>query len=519
LVNLPHSSWSLSHLNFRLQITRTTALPVVCLAGLFWHYSRLPLYHTDLWGHLAYGRWIAGHGLLPATEPFMPLAQRIPLIDTAWLSQLVAFGVYLAAGLAGLQVLHALAVVACCGILVWSVTRKTANPLAAGLALAVFVSLEWFQFRVIRPQMAGLVFFIALDALLTTRAGRRRSVWALPLLFVAWANLHGSFVTGLGLMAMGACGRIIDLVRRGQSLQRAVHDRRFAWLVRWTLIAAVASLLNPYGPRLYVEVLTFARNPNLRDLIEWAPLNLGTWQGRICIAGAVLLPATGLAAGRRITAANWLPIVAFGGGTLWSARMLVWWSPLVASLVALQANGIWRRFRRGKKRRPAASPDASAGWVWTVIATASVVLALAGSPLGGQFANERGEETFRHVSPETPVAAVAWLREHPPAGLVFNNYEWGDYLLWGGPPNVEPFVNSQVHLIPPAVWNEYRAISRAAPDCLDRLDAKKVGTVLLDHHRQQRLEERLIADPRWNRAYDDERAVIFHRRSFGRGPD
>jgi hypothetical protein len=115
------------------------------------------------------------------------------------------------------------------------------------------------------------------------------------------------------------------------------------------------------------------------------------------------------------------------------------------------------------------------------------------------------------------VTAVAWLREHPPAGLVFNTYEWGDYLLWAGPPNVLPFVTSQVHLIPPAVWREYRAISRAAPECLDQLDARQVDTVLLDCQRQQRMAERLTADRRWTSAFVDGRAVIFLRRSASDG--
>ena len=52
---------------------------IVALGGLFVFLSHRPLWHTDLWGHLAYGRWMWEHGALPATEPFMPLAREVPI--------------------------------------------------------------------------------------------------------------------------------------------------------------------------------------------------------------------------------------------------------------------------------------------------------------------------------------------------------------------------------------------------------------------------------------------------------
>src|SRR5579872_1425904 len=50
---------------------RVLAGLVAVVGAIFWCYSRQPLYHTDLWGHLAYGRLIWETGALPKTEPFM----------------------------------------------------------------------------------------------------------------------------------------------------------------------------------------------------------------------------------------------------------------------------------------------------------------------------------------------------------------------------------------------------------------------------------------------------------------
>ena len=58
----------------------------------YWFFSILPIWHTDVWGHLSYGRFIWNAKSLPATEPLLPLSQGIPFVDTAWLSQLIGYG-------------------------------------------------------------------------------------------------------------------------------------------------------------------------------------------------------------------------------------------------------------------------------------------------------------------------------------------------------------------------------------------------------------------------------------------
>ncbi len=58
-------------------------------ALFFVYFSYIPLWHTDIWGHVAYGQWMLDHGRLPDVDPFVDLAQTTPLVATAWLSQLL----------------------------------------------------------------------------------------------------------------------------------------------------------------------------------------------------------------------------------------------------------------------------------------------------------------------------------------------------------------------------------------------------------------------------------------------
>ncbi|MSR56811.1 MAG: hypothetical protein EXS05_03965 [Planctomycetaceae bacterium] len=511
------------------RISRNAAAIVLLLAGVSWFFSGRPLHHTDLWGHLSYGRWIAAHGRLPPTEPFLPWARDAAFVDTAWLSQLGAYAVFRVGDLAGLQLLQALLITACCGMLVGAILHRTGRMLPAVVAAVVFLALEWFQFRIIRPQMAGLVCFLGLEWILTTSVSKARGAGpdefmpgaslestrksdlrtaiAVALLFVLWANLHGSFVMGLGLLACRSVGSMIDAALSTRSLRHVSADaakRQFRGL---TVLAACACLVNPYGPRLYAEALSVAGNPNLRDLIEWAPLVFSTWQGRIFLAVAVSIAATTLVAWRQVSVAALLPVIVFGIATAASARMLVWWAPLAAGYLALQ----WATCRRQLSTRERVVPTRGASMVWSAVAAAGVLAAVVLSPWGRSLRSTRAPELGESVSPQTPVDAVAWLRDHRPSGRMFNPYEWGDYLVWAGPQPPMVFVTSQAHLVPRPVWRDYRSISFGEPGCLDRLDDYGIDTVLVDRSRHHRLAARLSRDARWKFAYGDGVAVVFIR--------
>lgn len=521
-------------MRFPVQISKSAAVLITLGAATFWFFSRQPLAHTDLWGHLSYGRWIADERQLPATDPFMPLSHGIAVIDTAWLAQLVLFGVEAAGGPAGLQFLFAGAVAVSCGLLAGGMYRKTGRLAPALVALGAFLALEWFQLRIIRPQIAGVVGFVLVRVLLSM--GNRRWIqWAIPALFVVWANLHGSFVTGLGLLALGTVGQAIDSARR-KSGQPAGQDRCVRRLLGVTVLSSLAALINPYGPHLFGAVLTFARNPNLRDLVEWTPLQLGTWQGQIFATACVALLAATAFSRRKCSMFDGLPLVAFGVATLCSARMIVWWAPLAVWQLAEQFDAALAQWHlrlggqsdlqpaqglahtvmepRDKSAGPMRTATTSGrGAPWLALAVAAVCLAIAGTPLAKLLVSVDAGNGAASISSATPVAAVAWLRDHPPGGLLFCPSEWGDYLAWAGPRHVAVIVTSHVHLVLPEVWRDYRSISRGDPGSLSQLDAYRVRAALVDRQKQSRLAGQLSADSRWRQEYADDQALIFVRQA------
>lgn len=485
------------------------AIAFVFLLGMiFWLESFQPLHHTDLWGHLAYGKLIGETHALPATEPFMPLAAGVPLVDTAWLSQLTAYRALAQWGLPAVQFLHAFLITACFGLLAWNFFARSQSFFISVIGLAAFAALNWQQFLVVRPQLAGLLCFVTLVALLTARRWHAANWMLVPLLFTLWANLHGSFIVGLGLLGCGVAGRAIDVWRRTRRFKTVLHDAALRRLFLLTQLGIAACLLNPYGWTLFYDVLTFSKNPNLADLIEWDPLQIRTKQGQVAAVIALALVFAYRLSPRRISAAEVLAHMLFGGAALWTSRMLTWWSPLATCALVWHVHAAWVN-KRGRVSMPVRRERTGLA---SVVAVGVAWFFFAFTPFGLTLLHGRQTENKYSVASTTPLGAIEYLKKNPPKGQIFNTYEWGDYLVWAGPPGLKVFVTSQAHIVPREVWRHYMAVIHVTSEWDDILDRYGVNAVVIDKEERGALIGRLKDDDRWKRVYEDELAVIYTRK-------
>jgi len=486
------------------------------LGVAFGFFSFRPLWHTDLWGHLAYGRLIVQTGAIPEFEPFLPLAEGVPLVDTAWLSQVIGYGFYSAFGVTALQFLYAAGITLCLALLAWRFHHRTQSVAVTLAGLAVFLWVEWQALLVVRPQLAGLCCFVFLLVLMTSRQGRRAEWFLVPLMMAGWANLHGSFLLGILLLGTLCVGRGMDVWRRTGRLSRVWRDARTRRLLLLTELAAAAVLVNPYGIHLFPEVFAVASHPNLQDLLDWQPLTLRMKQGQAAFAVALLLIGVMRISPRRVTAAEGLLLAGLGAAALWTSRLLVWWAPVATLFLVLHGHAVLRRRARRKQRtteggKPRVSPELQPlpeRSLWTVASLGVVWIVFAMTPFGSRLLHGHEPKLRNCVSSETPIEAASYLTEHPPEGLIFNPAEWGDYLIFAGPEDLPVFANSHVHLIPEAVWQDSLRIDAGWTDSLDRYG---VNTVVVNPVRQPALRERLRHSGEWTVAFQDARSEIFVR--------
>jgi hypothetical protein len=239
---------------------RTSRIPTVLVGVLFlvmvlWLASRVRA-DPDLWGHLRFGLdSLAAHGLT-AHDPYSFTSDRA-WVNHEWLAEAAMAASY-RLGPAGL-VLLAAAILATVVGLIGAVVRQCGVKGPAGVALvALAVYGASPQLATLRPQLFSVLLFAALLWVVGAAEQRRGACWLVLPLFVAWANLHGGWIVGLGVLALWA----VAAVRRGRvPLHRAV-------LV--VAAALVVTAANPYGSRLWTflaETVGLGR----ADIEEWQP--------------------------------------------------------------------------------------------------------------------------------------------------------------------------------------------------------------------------------------------------------
>ena len=504
----------------------TPGAPVIAvvLAIVFVFLNSIPLAHTDLWGHLNYGRLIWNARSIPATEPTMSLASGIQMVDTAWLSQVIGFAAVTAFGTAGLKFLFAASITLVAGLVAHIVRRRTGGVIWPTISIISMLVVGWMQLSIIRPQLAGFACFGILLHWTLTRRTHKSDWFTVPLLFIAWANLHGSFMVGLLVLTAATAGELIDHFRHSQRISLAFRSRAFIRSLLLLELAAVACLVNPYGLEIYRTVLTFSENANLTNLVDWDPLTLRMVQGRAAAVLAFALLVVLRATPRRIRATEFLLLAGLGILALWTSRMLLWWVPVAACTLGIHGHAAWLKsglYRRltGRTRsqlhdRRWNSEEPVARSLWTVTMFGIAFLGFSMTPLSMKVRNGQEQEFSQAVSRSTPVAAAAFLNEMQdrPAGVVMNTYEWGDYLQWSCP-NLDVIANSHVHLIPEEIWDHYIDIHNGV-GVINHLERYGVNLVVLRINDSPALIKQIREDTAdWNEVYTDDMAAIFIRRN------
>lgn len=493
--------------------TRPGTLVWVLLLGLvFAFYSFQYLHYTDVWSHVHYGRVIWVTGAIPATEPLMRLSAGMPFVDTAWGSQVIAWLMQRTFGGAGLQFLHAACITLALLLVVKTVRERTRSGLAAFVAFALFLALNWFDNMVTRPQLAGVACYCGLLSLLLARWSPVN--WVLvPALFMAWANLHGSFIVGLGLCVAATLGRAVDVAWRQGRLRPAFSDRPTRRLLVLTQLAFLATLANPYGPSLYNEVLAFSRYSPLADLTEWQPLTLRTNSGQLVAGLGVLLMIAYRNTPRRVTTGEVLALLGLTGAMLWSQRFLVWWTPVAVLSLVIHLHALLHSRAVPADDAEVDDPPARAKGVWTLCAVGLIWVFFAWTPFGLRLLHGEKSGVKTKLVANTPMGAIDWYRKNPPAGQIFNPMEWGDILAFSGPRGLQIFVNSQAHLVHPDIWKHYMSVINVNSGWDDLLDLYGVNSVVLDKAQRQSLIGRLRDHEKWKVSFEDVTAVVFSRRT------
>jgi tetratricopeptide (TPR) repeat protein len=243
-------------------ILAAIALIYAFLAGL------RTLSAPDLGWQMATGRWVIQHHSVPSTDVFSYTAQGQPWIYPVG-AGLVFYGAYL---LGGFGLISWLGALACAASVALPLRRGSAA--AAGIAIIAVPLIAWRTAP--RADSFTVVLFAAFLSLLweNYQTGGAR-LWLLPLLMLAWVNLHLGFAAGLGLIVAYVCIELLEMLfddeRRRAATQRLRHASG------WLAGSALITLANPWGWGIYRALMLqeSAMGQHQLNITEWRAVPIG----------------------------------------------------------------------------------------------------------------------------------------------------------------------------------------------------------------------------------------------------
>ena len=149
------------------------------------------------------------------TDPFTFTMAGAPWHNQQWGAQLLLAGIHGVGGWRGLVVARAGIVGGAVGVTYLRTKARGAQPMTAVLVTFVpfLVCLTMPGAQAMRPQLLVVPLFLIAAVVLSQRRARPRALWAIPIVGIFWANLHGSFVL---LPLLCAVAFVADLVDRDE---------------------------------------------------------------------------------------------------------------------------------------------------------------------------------------------------------------------------------------------------------------------------------------------------------------
>lgn len=213
----------------------------------------------DLWGHLRFGLDFLKTHQLPVLDPYS-FTQDRPWVNHEWLSEALTALVFRAGGPAGIVFLKSAVAAAATATLLWRLrgAHVVVSTMIASLALVAALPLT----ITMRPQIWSLLGLVLLMVILDAEGPvTPRRLLAVAALFLAWANLHGGWITGAAVLGL-YCG-----------IRALSPPRQALGCVALFTVALAATLVNPYGITLW-RFLAGTVRASRADITEWQPFSI-----------------------------------------------------------------------------------------------------------------------------------------------------------------------------------------------------------------------------------------------------
>jgi len=438
----------------------------------------------DIWWHLRTGQWIAQHHAIPRVDLFSSATMGRPWEAYSWLFALLNFQLFQRLGLSGI-VVYTAGMILAITVALHHLVKRLQQDFSIGLLLTGAICLTMGRLYVPRPWLFTILFSVfELNILMHVRkTGRLRELLWLPAIFALWANVHIQFIDGLVILGIALTESLLTLRRTGTATRIPLRP------IALTLFGCVlATLLNPYGWHIYKTAHDLAVQPGafnlvselqalpFRDISDFSVLFLSF----ACVAV--------LARSRRLPIFESLLFLFAAIVSFRSQRDL--WVMAIAAAAILASNITGRKTPH---RLPAFS-----SLLFVPVAAAALLLASFALHVNNARLSARMAKTL-------PVRALAVAKARNYSGPVYNNYDWGGYLIWEL--RLPVSIDGRAGLHGDERLHRSRVTWTGEPGWATDPQLIRAGMVIAPV--KAPLTQLLRLDPKFKLAYEDDLAALF----------
>ncbi|HVB29621.1 MAG TPA: hypothetical protein VNG91_07420 [Terriglobia bacterium] len=454
----------------------------------------------DTWWHIKYGDMILNTGHWPAVDTWSFTVHGMPRVAYEWGGEVLTALAYRLGGLRGMDVLLITLTSILTLLVYYFAWLRCRNSYAAFFSTFVLLPVAALCFT-LRPQLLGYIFLlITLISLERYRLGEQKTLWALPLVFLLWVNAHGSFALGFMVLGLYWLSGLFNFNSGGLYAVRWRPEQRLHMEVVGLLSVAVLPL-TPYGTRLAAVPLNVATSLplNFADIIDWQPLTTDFWQAKLLLVllFGFIVAQVAFRLRYRLEEFALLLIVVYAAFVHFRFAILfaIVFAPLAASLFVRWA--------------PVYNPRLDQYAVNAVLMFAALAAMVLFLP-----SQSRLQES---IAKNYPVHAVRYIQEHSIPGRMFNNYNFGGYLVWALAPGHKVFVDGRGDIYEQAgVFADYSDIVGLKPDVFSLLQSYRINFCLVSPNGG--LATLLAASSNWKEVYKDRLSAIFVRQTTRPSP-
>ena len=465
----------------------------------------------DLGYYIKSGELIIENRAILKHDVFTHTFAGLEYINSGWLSQVLMAFCEKAGGLKLFVIMKTALLLIAMSVIYHFIWKMTRHYKIALIFIAYAVALGFTNWN-IRPQLFTIpIFAFFYSYLYRTRMITNSSILLFSLLMVLWVNLHSSFPLGIILVGIFLVGEAGEKYYRERSIKYLIRDTYLKRLFFLLIILASVTLINPYGVYVWKDIWVNSSISQIRST-EWQPTAMNSFIGYCLVVSIVISSIILKYSRRRVTIADAILLLTFLFAGFKSVRMVLWWGIVSAPVLAAHfcsLEPVAKRISRQKKGVISESECLPLNILFLVVMLIAFISFL---PWLRPYHPVKKMRSL--IDPQTePVGIVNYIEREGLKGNMYNDINWGSYIIWRLWPKYKVFADNRIHLVPEKIWKDCTDVHTGLANWAKILDKYRISFVVLSKKDNKRTIEFIGAHPAWKKVYGDDVGVVFVRKS------